>query len=76
MHSGSDKIAAICTELKIPVSSHQDVFTVSVADERQLNIFIDNLRQEDILITSVTPRKISLEDFFIDVLDEEQGTKN
>jgi ABC-2 type transport system ATP-binding protein len=76
VHSRSEKIATICADLKIPVSSHQDVFTVRVKDEKQLNIFIDHLRQADILITSVTPRKISLEDFFIDVLDEEQGAKN
>jgi ABC-2 type transport system ATP-binding protein len=72
--SGSEKIVAICTDLKIPVSSNQENYTVSVTDERQLNMLIDQLRQADILITSVTPKKISLEDFFIDILDEDQGT--
>lgn len=46
-------------------------YLVKVTDTVQLNRLIDHLRRENIVIEAVIPHKISLEDFFIDVLDED-----
>jgi len=41
-----------------------------VKDEAQLNYLIDRLRQENTIIQAIIPRKISLEDYYIEILDE------
>jgi ABC-2 type transport system ATP-binding protein len=40
------------------------------ANHQELNLFIDTLRNKDILIHEVTARRSSLEDYFIDVIAE------
>ncbi len=64
------QVAEICRELNIPMIPQNGNVLISVGDEEQLNRFIDRLRQEGVLIRAITPRKISLEDFFIDVIEE------
>ena len=49
-----------------------NLFTIKVQDHQELNILIDALREQSIDILAVIPKKISLEDFFIEVLDENE----
>ncbi len=63
----------VCTTLQIPLTQNKDDYIISVKDEEQLNYLIDQLRQAHIIIQAVIPRKISLEDYYIEVL-EENGT--
>ena len=63
-------INEVCTDLQIPLSHNKEEFIVSVKDEQQLNYLIDRLRQGQAIIQAVVPRKISLEDYYIEVLDE------
>ncbi|MCX8011129.1 MAG: ABC transporter ATP-binding protein, partial [Ignavibacteria bacterium] len=53
---------------KIPNISQK--FSVNVKDRNELNLFIDQLRQAGILIESIVPVKYSLEDMFINVIQE------
>jgi ABC-2 type transport system ATP-binding protein len=66
----------ICTEFYIQYSYEDDIYTVVLADEQKLNALIDRLRTEKVVIAAVMPRKISLEDFFIDILDDKTGGIN
>jgi hypothetical protein len=43
---------------------------VTVEDDRHLNRLIDALRKQNFIIQSIIPRKITLEDYFIDVVGE------
>ncbi len=45
------------------------MYTISVEDDAQLNHLIDQLRSKQTTIQAVIPRKITLEDFFIKVLE-------
>lgn len=60
----------ICSSLQIPMHKLDENYTVSVADEAQLNQLIDATRSKKIPIQSIVPRTISLEDYFIDVIEE------
>lgn len=44
-------------------------YTIKADDTTHLNKVIDNLRENSILIESLKPKKISLEDFFIKVIE-------
>jgi len=55
--------------LGINVSTHNDHFLVKVDNDEHLNKMIDELRRKEVTIKAVIPRKISLEDFFIDVVE-------
>jgi ABC-2 type transport system ATP-binding protein len=63
----------ICTQLNITYTKDHHIFTVILPDLAKLNLLIDRLRSEKIVIEAVMPRKISLEDFFIDILDQKAG---
>jgi ABC-2 type transport system ATP-binding protein len=63
-------IQEACTDLHIPLSRDNNDFTITVKDEEQLNFLIDRLRKTNTMILSIIPRKISLEDYYIEVLDE------
>ena len=63
----------ICKTLNINVSQEKDHFLVKVDDDIHLNNLIDELRKNQITIKAVIPRKISLEDFFIDVVEAGEG---
>ena len=71
----SQQIDAICKKLHIPLISQNGMYTVSVEDDAQLNHLIDQLRSQKTTIQAVIPRKITLEDFFIKVLETEQGAE-
>lgn len=63
----------ICKNRSIPLTISEDLYTVALKDEYQLNELIDELRKHNVLIKAVVPRKISLEDFFIEVIEENGG---
>jgi hypothetical protein len=62
--------------MDIPLTMNKDQFTVAVKDDAQLNHLIDRLRQQNTLIQAIIPRKISLEDFFIEIIETKNGEKN
>ncbi len=67
---GNETLKNICKTNEIPLISQNGHFIVSVHDDAHLNHLIDRLREKEIVIQGITPRKISLEDFFIDVIEE------
>jgi ABC-2 type transport system ATP-binding protein len=66
------KIDAIFAEMHIAPDYKNEYITIKVEDHAELNILIDSLRKHSIDILAVIPKKITLEDFFIDVLDEKE----
>lgn len=69
-----EKFFNISSGLNIPVSKNNEMYHISVKDEGHLNQLIDGLRSEGILIQALIPEKITLEDFFIKVIREEEET--
>ena len=63
-------INSICSSLDIEITRKKELLIISVKDDTHLNRLVDKLRQEDIKIKAIIPRKISLEDFFIEVIEE------
>lgn len=70
IQNGKASFQEICESMQIPVDYQDNLYTVSLQHETQLNKLIDSTRAKDILIQSIIPRKISLEDYFIDVIEE------
>ena len=68
-----DKMEAICKSLHIQASAEKDFFLVKVNDDQHLNQLIDELRKNQLTIRALIPRKISLEDFFIDIVEAEES---
>ena len=68
-----EKMENICKNLQIQSFSEKDFFLVKVNDDQHLNQLIDELRKEQVIIKAIIPRKISLEDFFIEVVETEAG---
>jgi len=68
--NGKDSINEICKRSNIELKEQNGVYLVSVNDYQQLNLLIDQLRHEKINITAVIPHKITLEDFFIEVVQD------
>ncbi len=66
------KASEICQRLNIPLISQNGHFLISVRDDIQLNHLIDALRTAGVTIRGIVPRKISLEDFFIEVIEEKE----
>ena len=65
-------IEAIFAEMRIAADYKNEYITIKVEDHVELNKLIDNLRKNSIDVLAVIPKKITLEDFFIDVLDEKE----
>ena len=63
-------IEEVFREQQVPVSKNDEYHTIAVKDEQQLNFLIDKLRQADVVIQAILPRRISLEDYFINVIAE------
>jgi len=72
VQDGAENISGICRNLRVGLREQNGAYLVSVEDERHLNQLIDALREKEILITALTPRKISLEDFFIEVVEDKK----
>ncbi|MGH1362107.1 MAG: ABC transporter ATP-binding protein [Calditrichia bacterium] len=60
----------LCKELHVPVQDIKGKTVISVEDDAQLNHIIDMLREQQLVIQGIIPRKISLEDFFIDIIED------
>ncbi|MBD3384031.1 ATP-binding cassette domain-containing protein [candidate division KSB1 bacterium] len=69
----ADTMQNICNDMKVPIKRENDLFTVSVQDDQQLNRLIDRLRQSKTMILAVIPKKITLEDYFIDIIEDKKG---
>ena len=71
-----NKLTEIGQKLKIAINHHNEFYNISVQDDAHLNKFIDTVRREGITLQAIIPRKISLEDFFIDVIEDKNGEAN
>lgn len=74
--SENNKINEICDKLSIPITYQNAFYNIAVQDDAHLNKFIDMVRGKGISIQAIIPRKISLEDFFIDVIEDKNGEIN
>ena len=72
----NNKINEIGVKLSIPITHQNEFYNIAVQDDAHLNKFIDKVRREGITIQAIIPRKISLEDFFIDVIEDKNGEVN
>jgi ABC-2 type transport system ATP-binding protein len=72
IQNGASSATQICRKNEIQFSVSGDTYTVSVKDEAQLNFLIDEFRLAKITICAIVPRKITLEDFFIDIINDKQ----
>ena len=68
---GHNQLEKICRELNIPVVTNNDSYRLMAGDTVQLNRIIDYLRHHHVLITAIVPGKMSLEDYFIKVVEQE-----
>jgi ABC-2 type transport system ATP-binding protein len=69
---GTNTTKIISEKLKIDFQDKNGSYLISVSDDQQLNQFIDEVRHQGIIIQGIIPYKITLEDFFIDVIGEER----
>lgn len=76
LQDNQTSINEICIKMDIPLSAHNGLYTIAVKDTVQLNRLIDELRKSETIIQAVMPRKISLEDFFIEVIEEKEEAEN
>lgn len=54
-------------------SSQEGIINLQIKDNHELNQLIDRLRNEGILISSIIPRKETLEETFISIIKESEG---
>ena len=64
----------ISKNLKIELQEKNGNYLIAVSDDQQLNRFIDEIRSQNIIIQAIVPHKITLEDFFIEVIGEKEGS--
>jgi ABC-2 type transport system ATP-binding protein len=76
LNNEDNKLEEIGRKLNIPFNHHNDFYNISVQDDDHLNKFIDMVRKEGLMIQAIIPRKITLEDFFIDVIEDKNGEVN
>ncbi len=76
LQDNQTSINEICIKMNIPLSAQNGLYTIAVKDTVQLNRLIDELRKSDTIIQAIMPRKISLEDFFIEVIEEKEEAEN
>jgi len=63
----------ILKQEKLDVSINGGAIDLKVKDLQELNFFIDTLRNKDISIKSIFPKKSSLEDVFIDTIRKNEN---
>ena len=76
LHDALSAMQSISGELGITFTNENDLYTVVISDIHVLNRLIDKLRKKNVLVEAVMPRKISLEDFFVEILDHKSGDVN
>ncbi len=72
IQNGKAELPDILNQFQISAQEKDDMLLISVADEQQLNQFIDELRKRQLMIQAIIPHKVTLEDFFIKVLEDSQ----
>jgi len=70
----ADQIELLLKREHIQFEKDKDYYIISVQNDTELNAAIDKLRMQKINIQAIIPRKITLEDFFIDVVDVNKET--
>ncbi|GAB4364300.1 MAG: ABC transporter ATP-binding protein [Calditrichia bacterium] len=60
--------AELAGRLQLSLQEEDGFYLVAVSDDHQLNQLIDELRTNQVNIQAIIPRKISLEDFFIEIV--------
>jgi ABC-2 type transport system ATP-binding protein len=73
---GHEKIKDICLGRSIPMTIENGLYNITVKDDMELNHLIDQLRQNKVILQAIIPRKISLEDFFIQTIEEKGEAQN
>ena len=74
LKSEKQNINEISQKLGLVLKQQDGAYLVSVTDDAQLNHLIDELRAKKTIIQAVIPRKISLEDYFIEVIEDKEET--
>jgi ABC-2 type transport system ATP-binding protein len=62
-----------CQQLNIALHQQNGKYLIEVDNDQQLNYFIDRLREKKLIIQAIIPHKITLEDYFIEVIEEKEG---
>ncbi|MEK6756560.1 MAG: ABC transporter ATP-binding protein [Bacteroidota bacterium] len=70
----SERLSETIRSIVREAHANDRVLRVAVPDKHVLNHVLDAIRKEGILIESVVPRRASLEDYFIKVLQSGEGT--
>ncbi len=60
----------LCKEMNVETAMRNGAYLISVNDTQHLNRLIDQLRNRKTVIEAIIPHKITLEDFFIEVIGE------
>ena len=76
LDASNDQITSILQGVNITSDADTGFYTISVKNDIELNTVIDKLRGKQINIQAIIPRKITLEDFFIDVIDVDKEAKH
>ncbi|OGB68985.1 MAG: hypothetical protein A2Y94_10080 [Caldithrix sp. RBG_13_44_9] len=72
----AEDLFPFCQQLNIELHQKNGKYLIEVDDAQHLNHFIDRLREKDMIIQAIIPHKITLEDFFIEVIEEKEGNSN
>ena len=63
-------------ELDNATKQSDNSYVIKVADIAELNRIIDNIRSKGILLKEIVPLKSTLEEMFISLINESEGTAN
>jgi ABC-2 type transport system ATP-binding protein len=69
----AEALAPLCQRLQVELRQQNGKNLIEVDDAQHLNHFIDALREKKVIIQAIIPHKITLEDFFIEVIEEKEG---
>ena len=73
VESEPSAVTPICEQLSVPVTAQNGHLSIAIKDTAQLNALIDELRSAAVQIRGIIPQKISLEDYFIEVIESKES---
>ena len=73
VESEPSAVTPICEQLSVPVTAQNGHLSIAIKDTAQLNALIDELRNAAVQIRGIIPQKISLEDYFIEVIESKES---
>ena len=73
VESEPSAVTPICEQLSVPVTAQNGHLSIAIKDTAQLNALIDELRSAAVKIRGIIPQKISLEDYFIEVIESKES---